>query len=92
MHVRYPLFPQPLAVDEWQRLLRALIAQEELTKAGLMSSVWQCPVAMAPLNDDGSAEGEVVILRPVTSTEAMTVLPFAPKRVYTSSAKRAMMA
>ena len=36
-----------------------------------MSSIWQCPVAMAPLCVGGSSD-EVIILRPVNSTEAMT--------------------
>jgi len=48
------------------------IATEKLTAAGLMRSIWQCPVAMAPLGIRGKAGEEVVILRPVDSTEAMT--------------------
>jgi len=36
-----------------------------------MRKIWQCPVAMAPLTLNGE-KGEVIILRPVDSTEAMT--------------------
>lgn len=47
------------------------IATAKLTDAGLMRKIWQCPVAMAPLTLNGQT-GEVIILRPVDSTEAMT--------------------
>jgi GMP synthase (glutamine-hydrolysing) len=46
------------------------IVHQELLAANLMSSVWQCPVAMAPLANVGAEE--TIIMRPVTSTEAMT--------------------
>lgn len=48
------------------------IVHQELAAAELMSTVWQCPVAMAPLAETADGEDECIILRPVTSTEAMT--------------------
>jgi len=56
------------------------IATSHLQRAGFMKAIWQCPVAMAPLTHDPSLHREVIILRPVDSTEAMTAtffrLPF----------------
>ena len=57
------------------------IVTDMLTEDGVMRSIWQCPVAMAPLGLAGQAGEEVIILRPVDSTEAMTAafskVPFA---------------
>lgn len=47
------------------------IVTEELRRNDLIRSIWQCPVAMAPLGDESGTK-ETIILRPVTSTEAMT--------------------
>mmetsp|Transcript_6879 Transcript_6879/g.20968 ORF Transcript_6879/g.20968 Transcript_6879/m.20968 type:complete len:622 (-) Transcript_6879:295-2160(-) len=43
-----------------------------LADANLMASIWQCPVAMAPLASTDRPRAETVVLRPVDSTEAMT--------------------
>jgi GMP synthase (glutamine-hydrolysing) len=65
--------PATCTKDRFDRLRVAdHIVHEELTDAGLMASVWQCPVAMAALAADAAGSDEVIILRPVTSTEAMT--------------------
>ncbi|GAA3772806.1 glutamine-hydrolyzing GMP synthase [Plantactinospora mayteni] len=69
------------AVDR-QRLdlLRAadLIAREELTAAGLDRDVWQFPVVLLAdvrsvgVQGDGRSYGHPVVLRPVSSSDAMT--------------------
>ncbi|MFJ7210333.1 glutamine-hydrolyzing GMP synthase [Amycolatopsis sp. NPDC098790] len=69
------------AVDQ-ERLdtLRAadLIAREELTAAGLDRSIWQCPVVLLAdvrsvgVQGDGRTYGHPVVLRPVSSEDAMT--------------------
>ncbi|MGW8591371.1 glutamine-hydrolyzing GMP synthase [Dietzia sp. NPDC055877] len=69
------------AVDE-QRLdtLRAAdaIAREEMTAAGLDSTVWQCPVVLLAdvrsvgVQGDGRTYGHPIVLRPVSSEDAMT--------------------
>ena len=69
------------AVDE-QRLaiLRQadLIAREELTRAGLDSAVWQFPVVLLAevrsvgVQGDGRTYGHPIVLRPVSSEDAMT--------------------
>jgi GMP synthase (glutamine-hydrolysing) len=54
------------------------IARTELTAAGLDSSVWQCPVVLLAevrsvgVQGDGRTYGHPVVLRPVTSEDAMT--------------------
>jgi len=54
------------------------IARAELTAAGLDSSVWQCPVVLLAevrsvgVQGDGRTYGHPVVLRPVTSEDAMT--------------------
>jgi GMP synthase (glutamine-hydrolysing) len=61
-------------------LLRAadLIAREELTAAGLDRSVWQFPVVLLAdvrsvgVQGDGRTYGHPVVLRPVSSEDAMT--------------------
>ncbi len=61
-------------------LLRAAdaIAREELTRAGLDREIWQCPVVLLAdvrsvgVQGDGRTYGHPVVLRPVTSEDAMT--------------------
>jgi GMP synthase (glutamine-hydrolysing) len=61
-------------------VLRAadLIAREELTAAGLDRSVWQFPVVLLAdvrsvgVQGDGRTYGHPIVLRPVTSDDAMT--------------------
>ena len=61
-------------------LLRAAdaIAREELSRAGLDREVWQCPVVLLAevrsvgVQGDGRTYGHPVVLRPVTSEDAMT--------------------
>jgi GMP synthase (glutamine-hydrolysing) len=61
-------------------VLRAadLIAREELTKAGLDREIWQCPVVLLAdvrsvgVQGDGRTYGHPVVLRPVSSEDAMT--------------------
>jgi GMP synthase (glutamine-hydrolysing) len=62
------------------------IAREELTAAGLDRDIWQCPVVLLAdvrsvgVQGDGRTYGHPVVLRPVTSEDAMTAdwarLPF----------------
>ncbi len=61
-------------------LLRAAdaIAREELTRAGFDRDVWQMPVVLLAdvhsvgVQGDGRTYGHPVVLRPVTSEDAMT--------------------
>ena len=61
-------------------ILRAAdaIAREELTAAGLDREVWQCPVVLLAevqsvgVQGDGRTYGHPVVLRPVSSEDAMT--------------------
>ena len=61
-------------------ILRAadLIAREELTKAGLDREIWQCPVVLLAdvhsvgVQGDGRTYGHPIVLRPVSSEDAMT--------------------
>ena len=61
-------------------ILRAAdaIAREELTAAGLDNTIWQCPVVLLAdvrsvgVQGDGRTYGHPVVLRPVTSDDAMT--------------------
>jgi GMP synthase (glutamine-hydrolysing) len=54
------------------------IAREELTAAGLDNQIWQCPVVLLAdvrsvgVQGDGRTYGHPVVLRPVTSEDAMT--------------------
>jgi GMP synthase (glutamine-hydrolysing) len=54
------------------------IARAEMTAAGLDKSVWQCPVVLLAdvrsvgVQGDGRTYGHPVVLRPVTSEDAMT--------------------
>ena len=61
-------------------ILRAAdaIARAELTAAGLDRTIWQCPVVLLAdvrsvgVQGDGRTYGHPVVLRPVTSDDAMT--------------------
>jgi GMP synthase (glutamine-hydrolysing) len=62
-----------------QYLRRAdLIAREELTSAGLDQQIWQCPVVLLAdvrsvgVQGDGRTYGHPIVLRPVSSEDAMT--------------------
>src|SRR5699024_9982162 len=54
------------------------IARAELTKAGLDGEIWQCPVVLLAdvgsvgVQGDGRTSGHPVVLRPVSSEDAMT--------------------
>lgn len=54
------------------------IARDELTAAGLDRTVWQCPVILLAdvrsvgVQGDGRSYGHPIVLRPVTSEDAMT--------------------
>ncbi|MEE4022391.1 glutamine-hydrolyzing GMP synthase [Gordonia sp. PKS22-38] len=55
-----------------------LIAREELTAAGLDAQIWQCPVVLLAdvrsvgVQGDGRTYGHPIVLRPVSSEDAMT--------------------
>lgn len=55
-----------------------LIAREELTYAGLDQQIWQCPVVLLAdvrsvgVQGDGRTYGHPIVLRPVSSEDAMT--------------------
>lgn len=54
------------------------IVREELTSAGLDSEIWQCPVVLLAdvrsvgVQGDGRSYGHPIVLRPVSSEDAMT--------------------
>jgi GMP synthase (glutamine-hydrolysing) len=54
------------------------IAREELTAAGLDDQIWQCPVVLLAdirsvgVQGDGRTYGHPIVLRPVSSEDAMT--------------------
>ncbi|WP_278314581.1 glutamine-hydrolyzing GMP synthase [Lolliginicoccus levis] len=54
------------------------IVREELTSAGLDKQIWQCPVVLLAdvrsvgVQGDGRTYGHPIVLRPVTSEDAMT--------------------
>ncbi|MGO9505065.1 MAG: glutamine-hydrolyzing GMP synthase [Streptosporangiaceae bacterium] len=62
------------------RIVRAAdaVARQELTRAGLDRLIWQCPVVLLAdvrsvgVQGDGRSYGCPVVLRPVTSEDAMT--------------------
>ena len=65
--------------DRLRVLRRAdAIAREELSKAGLDHEIWQCPVVLLAdvrsvgVQGDGRTYGHPVVLRPVSSEDAMT--------------------
>jgi len=55
-----------------------LIVREELTAAGLDTEIWQCPVVLLAdvrsvgVQGDGRTYGHPIVLRPVSSEDAMT--------------------
>ncbi|MBP3222658.1 MAG: glutamine-hydrolyzing GMP synthase [Actinomycetaceae bacterium] len=66
--------------EERLEILRAAdaIVREELTEAGLDDSIWQCPVVLLAdvrsvgVQGDGRTYGHPIVLRPVSSEDAMT--------------------
>ena len=66
--------------EERLAILRAAdaIAREELTAAGLDRDIWQCPVVLLAdvrsvgVQGDGRSYGHPIVLRPVSSEDAMT--------------------
>lgn len=66
--------------EERLETLRAadLIARTELTNAGLDDEIWQCPVVLLAdvrsvgVQGDGRTYGHPIVLRPVSSEDAMT--------------------
>jgi GMP synthase (glutamine-hydrolysing) len=54
------------------------IARQELTRAGLDAEIWQCPVVLLAdvrsvgVQGDGRTYGHPIVLRPVSSEDAMT--------------------
>ena len=66
--------------EERLRVLRQAdaIVREELSRAGLDREIWQCPVVLLAdvrsvgVQGDGRTYGHPVVLRPVTSEDAMT--------------------
>ncbi len=68
-----------VTADRLQMLRKAdLIAREELTSAGLDAQIWQCPVVLLAdvrsvgVQGDGRTYGHPIVLRPVSSEDAMT--------------------
>lgn len=68
-----------VTADRLDMLRRAdLIAREELTSAGLDGQIWQCPVVLLAdvrsvgVQGDGRTYGHPIVLRPVSSEDAMT--------------------
>ena len=65
---------------EWLTILRAAdaIARAEMSRAGLDREIWQCPVVLLAdvrsvgVQGDGRTYGHPIVLRPVTSEDAMT--------------------
>ena len=66
--------------EERLEVLRAAdrIARQELTNAGLDGEIWQCPVVLLAdvrsvgVQGDGRTYGHPIVLRPVSSEDAMT--------------------
>lgn len=65
--------------DRLETLRQAdLIARTELTNAGLDAEIWQCPVVLLAdvrsvgVQGDGRTYGHPIVLRPVSSEDAMT--------------------
>ncbi|MBF6337407.1 glutamine-hydrolyzing GMP synthase [Nocardia abscessus] len=68
-----------VTADRLETLRRAdAIAREELTAAGLDRQIWQCPVVLLAevrsvgVQGDGRTYGHPIVLRPVSSEDAMT--------------------
>ncbi len=51
------------------------LVMETLRKHNLYDLIWQCPTVLVPLQL-GDREGELVVVRPITSERAMTARPF----------------
>ncbi len=77
-----------VTADRLATLRRAdVIVREELTAAGLDRDIWQCPVVLLAdvrsvgVQGDGRTYGHPIVLRPVSSEDAMTAdwtrLPYA---------------
>lgn len=65
------------------------IAMKALDAAGLHSEIWQFPVVLLPIDFGG--KGEAVVLRPVSSREAMTAKFYpVPAKVLREMAERLM--
>ena len=68
------------STEERLRILRHAdaIVREELSRAGLDRDIWQCPVVLLAdvrsvgVQGDGRTYGHPVVLRPVSSEDAMT--------------------
>lgn len=68
-----------VTADRLETLRQAdAIAREELTAAGLDKQIWQCPVVLLAdvrsvgVQGDGRTYGHPIVLRPVSSEDAMT--------------------
>jgi len=68
-----------VTAERLETLRRAdAIAREELTTAGLDQQIWQCPVVLlgdvrsVGVQGDGRTYGHPIVLRPVSSEDAMT--------------------
>ncbi|PHV69037.1 glutamine-hydrolyzing GMP synthase [Williamsia muralis] len=68
-----------VTADRLELLRKAdLITREELTSAGLDHQIWQCPVVLLAdvrsvgVQGDGRTYGHPIVLRPVSSEDAMT--------------------
>jgi GMP synthase (glutamine-hydrolysing) len=68
-----------VTAERLETLRRAdAIAREELTAAGLDNQIWQCPVVLLAdvrsvgVQGDGRTYGHPIVLRPVSSEDAMT--------------------
>ncbi|MFT4124745.1 MAG: glutamine-hydrolyzing GMP synthase [Gordonia sp. (in: high G+C Gram-positive bacteria)] len=68
-----------VTADRLEILRKAdLIAREELSAAGLDGQIWQCPVVLLAdvrsvgVQGDGRTYGHPIVLRPVSSEDAMT--------------------
>ncbi|WP_433523080.1 glutamine-hydrolyzing GMP synthase [Nocardia pseudovaccinii] len=68
-----------VSADRLETLRQAdAIAREELTAAGLDRQIWQCPVVLLAdvrsvgVQGDGRTYGHPIVLRPVSSEDAMT--------------------
>jgi GMP synthase (glutamine-hydrolysing) len=68
-----------VTADRLQTLRAAdLIVRQELTEAGLDREIWQCPVVLLAdvrsvgVQGDGRTYGHPIVLRPVSSEDAMT--------------------
>jgi GMP synthase (glutamine-hydrolysing) len=68
-----------VTATRWETLRAAdAIAREELTAAGMDRDIWQCPVVLLAdvhsvgVQGDGRTYGHPVVLRPVSSEDAMT--------------------